>query len=165
MLMKNLTPAEAEMLVMKGVIRKGTGLTIRGLSKNDSDEYIVSKIGKLKDCIVFYVYNGYKECQYKVKQSAILKVDEMDVHKLVDAYNGSSTDDVLEVMESTNVERSIIGKKCGELDGQKLENGMRIMLTNDKNDKLNDKILVVKGVGESIVLAPNRGRPKKKLEE
>ena len=162
---QKLTMEEADLLVTKGIIKKGSGLIIKGLSKNDDDEYIVSKIGKLKDCVVFYVYNGYKECQYKVKQSAILKVDEMDVHKLVDAYNGSSTDDVLEVMESTNVERSIIGKKCGELDGQKLENGMRIMLTNDKNDKLNDKILVVKGVGESIVLAPNRGRPKKKLEE
>ena len=71
MLMKNLTCDEAEMLVMKGVIRKGSGLIIRGLSKNDSDEYMVSKIGRTKDNVIFYVYNSYKECQYKIKQSAI----------------------------------------------------------------------------------------------
>ena len=157
---QKLTMEEADLLVTKGIIRKGSGLIIKGLSKNDTDEYIVSKIGKLKDCIVFYVYNGYKECQYKVKQSAILKVDEMDVHKLVDAYSGM--DEVLEVSEQTNVERYVIGKKKAILEGQELEDGMKICLENDVNDKFNDKILVVKGVGEKIVLAPNRGRPKKK---
>lgn len=160
MLAKNLTCDEAEMLVMKGVIKKGSGLIIRGLSKDDTDEYMVSKIGRTKDNVIFYVYSGYKECQFRVKQSAVLKVDEMDVHKLVDAYN--SVGDVLEVSEKTNVEWYVIGKKKAILEGQELEDGMKICLENDINDKFNDKILVVKGVGESITLAPNRGRPKKK---
>ena len=128
MLMKPLTMKEAEILINKGAIKKGSGLIIRGLSKDEFDEYILYKIVKYEDCFGFFVYKHFKDCCFKVKQSAIVKVDEMDVHRLLESYSG--IDDVYEVDKETDVGKTIIGKTEATLWGEPLKNGMKILLMN-----------------------------------
>ena len=76
-------------LINKGVIKKYSGVVIKGLSESPYDGYAVQDI-IIKDNDIKIVvlddlgkYRGYSS-------DKILKIDEMDAHKLYEAYKSES---------------------------------------------------------------------------
>ena len=69
---------------------------------------------------------------------------------------------IIEISYETDVMNDIVGKEEAELDGKDLDEGMRLILHNDKTEKMNNKILNVKYDDKGLLkLVANRGRPKK----
>lgn len=96
----------------------------------------------------------------------IKKIDGMEIASLAEAFdlNLDGTPSVYRFVEETNVKKEIVGKKEFTLpDGSSLQDGMRIVLNNDKTESLNEIPLTVRGVGTSIELKKPRGRPKKEV--
>ena len=69
---------------------------------------------------------------------------------------------IIEISYETDVMNDIVGKEEAELDDKDLDEGMRLILHNDKTEKMNNKILNVKYDDKGLLkLVANRGRPKK----
>lgn len=153
----SFTYDEAVYLIKKGIITKDSGIVIKGLSKTNNDEYRAYKFFDCKDSVKFNIIDE-KRRNILVKQSAILKVDGMDPHKLYEVYK--SMDGVIRINEKTDINNDIIGKDICEIYGYKVNDNDKIIFENDITKKNNNKLYVIKNVGKSIKLVPNRGRPK-----
>lgn len=66
---------------------------------------------------------------------------------------------------ATNVVKEVIGKAKANINGIELYDGMKLILSNDKTAKYNNKILNVRGYGKKIKLCCNAGRPKTHINE
>lgn len=153
-LRKQFSDKEAVYLIKNRVIQKGTEITFN-LS------------GKIYDSNVVKVFNNGSKILFKTfndivfESKDILTIDGMDPLRLFEAH--SEDNDYIDILSKTNVEEDIIDKKYGILDNVELYNGLKIILKNDINEKFNNKIFTVKGVGDKIALIGQRGRPKKLL--
>lgn len=80
-----LSNDEMKFLVDRGVIKRYTGVVIKGLSYNNNDGYAIQDI-VVKDGLIKIVvkddlglYRGYSS-------DKIMMIDEMDAHKCYEAY-------------------------------------------------------------------------------
>lgn len=96
-----------------------------------------------------------------IKFEEINTVDSMSIQRLADAYSINDEMNQIIVEYKTDVDNDIFCKKEATLNDIELEDGMKIILQDDRNKKYNGKLLTVRGVGNSIKLVGQRGRPKK----
>ena len=92
-------------------------------------------------------------------------IDDMNIERIMQAYSVDDELSIVEVDEETDVANTIVGQTfCTYVSPQRkidLEDGMKFIFHNDVNSKYRNKVLTVKGVGDSIKLVAPRGRPKK----
>ena len=148
-------------LVDKGIIHEGMMINL-----NNCD-YIDYKITKIFPCRYvnempkLQVQNMEDDKLGLAAYNSITGIEYMDADRFVQAYEVDDEMTMINVIKKTNVEKTIIGKKNAKVNGQELEDGMKIFLHNDSNPKFCNKPLTVKGTGDSIKLIAPRGRPKK----
>lgn len=155
----NFTYEEAKFLVKNGVIHQGTEVCC-----NINGRKLYSDVNAVYDdydkkIMLFKIF--YERRYLIISQKNILEIDGMNPHKIYKAYR--EEDDCITIIEKTDVEKNVLGKKEAILENNSLYNGLKIILKNDVNEKYNEKKFTIKGVGELIEFANQRGRPKKVL--
>lgn len=135
---------------------------IDGLSKYSGDEYEVRDVTVGEKDIIIKVSRLNEERIYITSHKYIKEISRMSIEDTLKAYE-LLDNEIIKITDETDVENNVIGKIESSIGEFELEDGMRVMLLNDKNLKYCNKILTVKGVGENIKLIANRGRPKKNL--
>lgn len=164
---RRLNYNETKELINKKILNKNdTHIIIDKYSKNNLDEWLINdiKINEDKKEILFDVIN----CKTAITNNrepiwipyfCIKEISNMPIECVLDAYEM----DVKEIMIflPTDIEKTVLNKKYANIEDYELQDGLKIILHNDKNEKYNNKTLTVKGVGDSIKLVASRGRPKK----
>lgn len=155
----NITMEEVHKLINKNVIKENSIVTVLG------DELLTEyKVVKVKDNypenINFIIRDFLTKKEYACGYAKINTLDGMEIMYLPEVYELDEKE-VVTIEESTNVYEDVIGQLEASIGDYELEDGMRFILTNDVNEKMNNKVLTVRGVGENIELVGSRGRPKK----
>ena len=156
-MLNNLTTNQFRLLVNKGIIKENGYLQ---LYDDELGDYRISKIIS-GSVYKFLVKNLDTYAMKTVEQNQIKSIEDMDVERIIQAYEVNDELNTYDVKEKTDVEETVIGKEEAILNGIELDDGMRFILHNDVNQKYNNKTLTVSGVGSSIKLSAPRGRPKK----
>ena len=143
-----LSPEQFDLLLKKQIVKEGIFIQIFG----DEFDYRVLKINDDK---TFIIKNIDTKEDKQITYNDIRIIEDMEAYLVDEELN------TLDIIKKTDVCKTIIGKKKCSIDGNELEDGMKIVLHNDKTEKYNNKVLTVSGVGSSIKLSAPRGRPKK----
>ena len=149
-----LSPEQFDLLLKKQIVKEGIFIQIFG----DEFDYRVLKINDDK---TFIIKNIDTKEDKQITYNDIRIIEDMPIDRIMEAYLVDEELNTLDIIKKTDVCKTIIGKKKCSIDGNELEDGMKIVLHNDKTEKYNNKVLTVSGVGSSIKLSAPRGRPKK----
>jgi hypothetical protein len=101
-----------------------------------------------------------------IPYTKIWVIEDMTLERIIQAYCVDDELNIIEIDDETDVKKDIIGVYeyvFKTSDGRiiELKDGMKMIFHNDVSDKYRNRLLTVKGVGESIKLVAQRGRPKK----
>ena len=163
---RRLTLEETKILVERGILCKNdVHICIDNLSRHSTDDWFIVNINESSDTILFDVAKCNEPLLSNrssnwIKYNKIKEISNMSIDGVLSAYE-LDANRVIEIDIETDIENDVIGKDESEIDGYELEDGMKIIFHNDINPKYKDKVLTVKGVGESIRLVAPRGRPRK----
>lgn len=161
--MRRLTLEETNFLIDINVLSdNNVHLIIDGLSKHSTDEFLIFHVYKEKENVLFDIVrcDDYMNRIYTINYKQIKEISNMSIDAIIEAY-GLNERKIIEIDAETDIVNTVLGKDYAEIEEYDLEDGMKIILHNDKTPKYNEKILTVKDVGESIRLVANRGRPRK----
>lgn len=148
-----LKEEQINLLINKGIVKKDIFIKVFG----DDFDYRITCINGNTFTILNIDTKESKNISYK----DIRIIEDMDIDRFIQAYEVDDALSTINVTEETDVCKDIINKEYAEINGVELENDMKIILYNDLTKSLNNKVLTVRGVGESIKLVAPRGRPKK----
>ena len=157
-MLNNLSKDQFNLLVEKGILHKDG--FIQTYDDKGADYKILDIIPKDSE-YMFSVKNIDTKKDRMISQNLIEIIEDMTIYRIMEAYLVDEELNTLDIIKKTDVCKTIIGKKKCSIDGSELEDGMKIVLHNDKTEKYNNKVLTVSGVGSSIKLSAPRGRPKK----
>lgn len=155
-----LTKEQMEFLVNKGVLKDGIFIMI------ENEPYVDYKILNIDKEYNLRIRDIMNEKDKVIPYTKICVIEDMTLDRIMQAYCVDDELSIIEINDETDVKKDIIGV-CEYVfktsDGRiiELEDGMKIIFHNDVNDKYRNRLLTVKGVGESIKLVAQRGRPKK----
>lgn len=158
--MNNLSTEKIKLLIDKGIIKVNEYLQ---LYNDEFGDYRIVQIIS-GDVYKFLVKNLDTYVLKTIEQSQIKSIDDMDIERIIKAYEVDDELNTYNIIIKTNVDKDVIGKETSKINGIELEDGMHIILHNDVNEKYNGKILTVSGVESSIKLTAPRGRPKKNTQ-
>ena len=148
---------EAQEFVNRGVLEHNVEIGIT----NFEGEYFIDKIFKLNGDVRFLVTKLDESVSYNISYKQISIIAGQSIDDILEAYD-MGENSIIEISYETDVMNDIVGKEEAELDGKDLDEGMRLILHNDKTEKMNNKILNVKYDDKGLLkLVANRGRPKK----
>ena len=148
---------EAQEFVNRGVLEHNVEIGIT----NFKGEYFIDKIFQLNGDVRFLVTKLDESVSYNISYKQISIIAGQSIDDILEAYD-MGENSIIEISYETDVMNDVIGKEEAELDGKDLDEGMRIILHNDKTEKMNNKILNVKYDDKGLLkLVANRGRPKK----
>lgn len=159
---KRLTFEQAKTLIDMEVLGvKKSYVCIDGLSKYSGDEYEIKGITVGDSDIIIKVSRIEETKIYITSYRFIKEISRMSIEEILEAYE-MLENKVIEITNSTNVEKDVIGKKEAMIGEHCLTEGMKFILYNEKSSKYSNKILTVKYNEENLIrLVANRGRPKK----
>lgn len=152
---------ELKLMIDKNIIHKGNIVQLSQCRYMDWKITGISYSNKL-NCFLFDIQNIETKKVAKVRQNDITTIEDMPFDRFAQAYEIDEELNTVEISDKTNVVKDIFGKKRPSLCEYKLYDGMKLILHNDKTAKYNDKLLTVRGVGDSVQLVCPRGRPKQK---
>lgn len=148
---------EAQEFVNRGVLEHNVEIGIT----NFKGEYFIDKIFQLNGDVRFLVTKLDESASYNISYKQISIIAGQSIDDILEAYD-MGENSIIEISYETDVMNDVVGKEEAELDGKDLDEGMRIILHNDKTEKMNNKILNVKYNDKGLLkLVANRGRPKK----
>ena len=148
---------EAQEFVNRGVLEHNVEIGIT----NFKGEYFIDKILKLNGDVWFSVTKLDESVSCNISYKQISAIAGQSIDDILEAYD-MGENSIIEISYETDVMNDIVGKEEAELDGKDLDEGMRLILHNDKTEKMNNKILNVKYDDKGLLkLVANRGRPKK----
>jgi hypothetical protein len=148
---------EAQEFVNRGVLEHNVEIGIT----NFKGEYFIDKIFQLNGDVRFLVTKLDESVSYNISYNQISIIAGQSIDDILEAYD-MGENSIIEISYETDVMNDVVGKEEAELDGKDLDEGMRIILHNDKTEKMNNKILNVKYDDKGLLkLVANRGRPKK----
>lgn len=148
---------EAQEFVNRGVLEHNVEIGIT----NFKGEYFIDKIFQLNGDVRFLVTKLDESVSYNISYKQISIIAGQSIDDILEAYD-MGENSIIEIDTETDVMNDIVGKEEAELDGKDLDEGMRLILHNDKTEKMNNKILNVKYDDKGLLkLVANRGRPKK----
>lgn len=161
--MNKLTKEQFGLLIKHNVIRENT-FVITSIYKNEFRVVTVEETDDGYNLLLKNVDDATKQC--KVSYKMIDTIDDMNINRVIQAYSIDDELSIIEINDETDVERDMIGSYeyiFKTSDGRiiELEDGMKIIFHNDATPKYKNKVLTVKGVGDSIKMVAPRGRPKK----
>lgn len=157
-------------LIERNVLNvNNTHICIDKLSKNSTDEWLINeiKVDNEKQEIFFDVI----KCDTAITNNRepiwipykwIKEISNMPIECVLEAYEMGETNRLIEIYIDTDIEKDILGKQYADLEDFELYDGLKIILYKDKNEKYCNKVLTIKGVGDKISVAFNRGRPRKR---
>lgn len=151
-----LSQDQFDLLLKKQIVKEGIFIQIYG----DEFDY---RILKINDDKTFIVKNIDTKEDKQITYNDIRIIEDMSVDRIMEAYLVDDELNTITVDKKTDVCKNVIGKENCSIDGNELEDGMKIILHNDVTKKFNNKVLTVSGVGNSIKLSAPRGRPKKNV--
>lgn len=160
--MNKLTKEQFKFLMERNIIKVNDFVTI-GCSKMD---YKITDIKETEDSyhVSLHLVDAPNR-RVKVEHKMIEAIDDMNIERIMQAYSVDDELSIVEIDEETDVANTIVGQTfCTYVSPQRkidLEDGMKFIFHNDVNSKYRNKVLTVKGVGDSIKLVAPRGRPKK----
>lgn len=155
-----LTKEQMEFLVNKGVLKEGIFIMI------ENEPYVDYKILSIDEGYNLTIRDIMNEKDKVIPYTKICVIEDMTLERIIQAYSVDDELNIIEIDDETDVKKDIIGV-CEYVfttsDGRIIElaDGDKIVFHNDVNDKYRNRLLTVKGVGESIKLVAQRGRPKK----
>ena len=148
---------EAQEFVNRGVLEHNVEIGIT----NFKGEYFIDKIFQLNGDVRFLITKLDESISYNISYKQISIIAGQSIDDILEAYD-MGENSIIEISYETDVMNDVVGKEEAELDGKDLDEGMRIILHNDKTEKMNNKILNVKYDDKGLLkLVANRGRPKK----
>jgi hypothetical protein len=148
---------EAQEFVNRGVLEHNVEIGIT----NFKGEYFIDKIFQLNGDVRFLVTKLDESVSYNISYKQISIIAGQSIDDILEAYD-MGENSIIEIDTETDVMNDIVGKEEAELNGKDLDEGMRLILHNDKTEKMNNKILNVKYDDKGLLkLVANRGRPKK----
>lgn len=148
---------EAQEFVNRGVLEHNVEIGIT----NFKGEYFIDKIFQLNGDVRFLVTKLDESVSYNISYKQISIIAGQSIDDILEAYD-MGENSIIEIDTETDVMNDIVGKEEAELNGKELDEGMRLILHNDKTEKMNNKILNVKYDDKGLLkLVANRGRPKK----
>ena len=155
-----LTKEQMEFLVNKGVLKEGIFIMI------ENEPYVDYKILGIDEDYNLTIRDIMNEKDKVISYKKICVIEDMTLDRIIQAYSVDDELNIIEIDDKTDVKKDIIGVYeyvFKTSDGRiiELEDGMKIVFHNDVSDKYRNRLLTVKGVGESIKLVAQRGRPKK----
>ena len=153
----NVSKEQFNLLVDKGILHKGGFIQL--FSDIGADYKILDILNENE--YKFNVYNIDTRKSKIVPQSDIQIIEDMAIDRIMEAYLVDEELNTHDIIKKTDVAKTVIGKKNASISGIELEDGMKLVLHNDKTTNYNNKILTVSGVGSSIKLSAPRGRPRK----
>ena len=154
---------DLKQLIEHNIVKKNTLVTL--LNDRTMREYRVIQVLE-EDGIAKLIIKPFDERKlYKVSHKIIDTIDGQEAMYLQEIYE-LDIDPPITISEETNInemmnKKGIIEGESPKINNIKLKEGMRIILTNDSDENMNDKILTVKIVDNGVKLVGNRGRPKK----
>lgn len=154
---------DLKQLIEHNIVKKNTLVTL--LNDRTMREYRVIQVLE-EDGIAKLIIKPFDERKlYKVSHKIIDTIDGQEAMYLQEIYE-LDIDPPITISEETNInemmnKKGIIEGESPKINNIELKEGMRIILTNDADENMNDKILTVKIVDNGIKLVGNRGRPKK----
>lgn len=154
---------DLKQLIEHNIVKKNTLVTL--LNDRTMREYRVIQVLE-EDGMAKLIIKPFDERKlYKVSHKIIDTIDGQEAMYLQEIYE-LDIDPPITISEETNINEMMNKKGIIEVENPKINNielkeGMRIILTNDADENMNDKILTVKIVDNGIKLVGNRGRPKK----
>lgn len=155
-----LTKEQMEFLVNKGVLKDGIFIMI------ENEPYVDYKILGIDEGYNLTIRDIMNEKDKVIPYTKIWVIEDMTLERIIQAYCVDDELSIIEIDDKTDVKKDIIG--VGDYifktsDGKiiELEDGMKIIFHNDVSSKYRNRLLTVKGVGTSIKLVGQRGRPKK----
>lgn len=150
---------EAQEFVNRGVLARNVEIGIT----NFRNEFFIDRISQLPNDIRFLITSLDEACKCSISYRQITKIAGQPIEKILEAYE-MGENKTIEIDVETDVVNDVIGKEEAEIDGIDLDEGMKIILHNDKTAKMNNKILNVKYDNEGLLkLVGNRGRPRKNV--
>lgn len=148
---------EAQEFVNRGVLEHNVEIGIT----NFKGEYFIDKIFQLNGDVRFLVTKLDESVSYNISYKQISIIAGQSIDDILEAYD-MGENSIIEIDTETDVMNDVVGKEEAELNGKDLDEGMRLILHNDKTEKMNNKILNVKYDDKGLLkLVANRGRPKK----
>lgn len=148
---------EAQEFVNRGVLEHNVEIGIT----NFKGEYFIDKIFHLNGDVRFLVTKLDESVSYNISYKQISIIAGQSIDDILEAYD-MGENSIIEISYETDVMNDVVGKEEAELNGKDLDEGMRLILHNDKTEKMNNKILNVKYDDKGLLkLVANRGRPKK----
>ena len=154
---------DLKQLIEHNIVKKNTLVTL--LNDRTMREYRVIQVLE-EDGMAKLIIKPFDERKlYKVSHKIIDTIDGQEAMYLQEIYE-LDIDPPITISEETNInemmnKKGIIEGENPKINNIELKEGMRIILTNDADENMNDKILTVKIVDNGIKLVGNRGRPKK----
>lgn len=154
---------DLKQLIEHNIVKKNTLVTL--LNDRTMREYRVIQVLE-EDGIAKLIIKPFDERKlYKVSHKIIDTFDGQEAMYLQEIYE-LDIDPPITISEETNInemmnKKGIIEGESPKINNIELKEGMRIILTNDADENMNDKILTVKIVDNGVKLVGNRGRPKK----
>ena len=154
---------DLKQLIEHNIVKKNTLVTL--LNDRTMREYRVIQVLE-EDGIAKLIIKPFDERKlYKVSHKIIDTIDGQEAMYLQEIYE-LDIDPPITISEETNInemmnKKGIIEEENPKINNIELKEGMRIILTNDADENMNDKILTVKIVDNGVKLVGNRGRPKK----
>lgn len=152
-----ITPEQFELLIKKQIVKEQIFIQLYG----DEFDYRILKVNKGDDGYSFVVRNIDTRDNKTISYKDIRIIEDMSIDRIMDAYLVDEELNTYDIVKKTDVCKNVIGKKNCTINGVELENGMKLVLHNDKTVNYNNKVLTVNGVGSSIKLSAPRGRPRK----
>lgn len=154
---------DLKQLIEHNIVKKNTLVTL--LNDRTMREYRVIQVLE-EDGMAKLIIKPFDERKlYKVSHKIIDTIDGQEAMYLQEIYE-LDIDPPITISEETNInemmnKKGIIEGESPKINNIELKEGMRIILTNDADENMNDKILTVKIVDNGVKLVGNRGRPKK----
>jgi len=156
--MNHLTINQTRDFLNKGILEvNNTYVTLY----NCHDDFIIDKVYDLGNNIRFVVSRLKYEEPRNISYKEIETIGGMKIDDIINAYVFDD-EDVIQIEDETDVINDVIGKPFAVLGNYTLTDGMKIILKNDKTEKMNNKTLSVKySENTGLKLSGQRGRPKK----
>lgn len=148
---------DLKQLIEHNIVKKNTLVTL--LNDRTMREYRVIQVLE-EDGIEKLIIKPFDEKKlYKINHSYINTIDGQEAMYLQEAFE-LDIEPPITISEKTNINK-IISKHKFNVNGVILDEGVRIILTNDTDKKLNNRILTVRKIDGGIKLVGSRGRPKR----
>lgn len=163
--MNRLNINQTKKLIECGVLSVGgSHILLDKYSKHSQDVFHILGYKLLQNTVIFTLMKVSDMVgTIDVPYTYITEIGYMNIPSIVDAYELAEDKQIIEIVGVSDVIMNVLGKENATINGIVLTDGMRIILHDDVNMKYNNKVLTVRGVGESIELVANRGRPKKSV--